>query len=145
MSKNDKLTTPSQDLKENFDRVDRVGYSLWMFKSGSLDPDAVYLMLGDYEYLFGYLLERYFLNRIIENNPSLEEEFRIELKRTGDDEGYYYINNIDPKTFKDSHKHNKKEWIELNIEIHQAIATFVNQRYQTANLKSTQLNKLLKK
>ena len=145
MSKNDKLTTPNQDLKENFERVDSVGYSLWVFKSGSLDPDAVYLMLGDYEYLFSYLLERYFLNMIIENNPSLEDKFRIELKRTGDGGGYYYINDIDPKTFKDSRKHDKKGWIELNIEIHQAIADFVNQRNQTANLKVNQLNKLKKK
>ena len=38
MSKNDKLTAPNQDLKENFDRVYSVEYSLGLFKSGSGKP-----------------------------------------------------------------------------------------------------------
>ena len=50
MSNDKKLTGPIKDLNENFERVESVGYSLWMFKSGSLDPDAAYF--GEAAHLF---------------------------------------------------------------------------------------------
>ena len=144
MGDNKKLTGPMNELKENFKRVESVGYALWAFKSGDLDSDGVYLLLGNYDYIFSYLLEKYFLNMIVEHNPSLEDEFKIDFKRIGE-EGYYYIEGIDPKTFKECRKHDKNGWIELNVELHQAVAIFLNERRQTANVRTTETKKLLKK
>lgn len=144
MGEDKKMIGPMNELAENFKRVESVGYALWTFKSGDLDPDGVYLLLGDYEYIFSYLLEQYVLHMIIELNPSLENEFMIDYKKIGS-EGYYFIEGIDPKTFKNNNKHDKNGWIELNLELHEAAAKFLNQRQLSANRRIIETKKLLKK
>ncbi len=143
MSKNKKLTSPSQDLKENFMQFGN-GEIIWGFRGSELESDEVYFLLSRYERLFDYLMGQYFLVKIIENNPSLEEEFELQFKRLGSS-GYCYIDGIDPKTFKNSFKHDQKGWIDLNLDLHKALAGVFNERYQAANQNISQLIKQMKK
>ena len=143
MGKNKKLMRPTEELKKNFEQMGK-GEIIWDFRGSELDPEDIYLLLNRYEYLFGYLMHQYTLNMIVENSPSLEMECELQFKKMGTS-GYCYIDEVDPKSFTISSKHDQRSWIALNLDLHQALAEVLNKRYRDANKKIAKLHKLLKK